>query len=115
MAVYEGIGGVARQVANMYKGIGGVARQVVKGWKGISGVAREFYAGGFYWYSYGTLDSNIYTSSSNISAGSNYLSIIGTGSLLTSYSNIDISKYTKMCVCVKITSMAKDYINFRFR
>ena len=43
MAVYEGIGGVARQVANMYEGIGGVARQIVKGWEGIGGVAREFY------------------------------------------------------------------------
>lgn len=46
MAIYEGIGGVARQVANMYEGIGGVARQIVKGWEGIGGVAREFYSSG---------------------------------------------------------------------
>lgn len=65
MAVYEGIGGVARQVANMYEGIGGVARQIVKGWEGIGGVARQFYSaspitGVYSSYDYITLKTSSY-------------------------------------------------------
>ena len=65
MAIYEGIGGVARQIANMYEGIGGVARQIVKGWEGIGGVARQFYSaspitGVYSSYDYITLKTSSY-------------------------------------------------------
>lgn len=93
MAVYEGIGGVARQVANMYEGIGGVARQIVKGWEGIGGVAREFYSGELVLYDNGTTN---YTWSGSCTLNASSMSVNGSSFYINQ--SIDISKYTKLGV-----------------
>lgn len=67
MAVYEGIGGVARQVANMYEGISGVARQIVKGWEGIGGVAREFFNSSYELYDNGVANGTTFSYFTNYS------------------------------------------------
>lgn len=98
MAMYEGIGGVARQVANMYEGIGGVARQIVKGWEGIGGVAREFFGSGLILYDNGSAPYGVYTrSNTGASArgtiGSNSVYLNTTYIIGDTYGNSGLSSY----------------------
>lgn len=116
MAVYEGIGGVARQVANMYEGIGGVARQIVKGWEGVGGVAREFYSNG-YWYSSGQFETDITYNDDRITLQSDCFVFSGASvaAQIVCNKSIDFSKYTKLCMTVYVTGMGENYANFRIR
>ena len=97
MAIYEGISGVARQVANMYEGVGGVARQIVKGWEGIGGVAREFYSGELVLYDDGTEYTTV-TAWNGTTKSSTYLYGKGLCWHFLRFPDLpNISGYTKIC------------------
>lgn len=67
MAIWRGVGGVARKVTAEWRGVSGVARKIKAEWRGVSGVARKVFSTAETTYLFNSGTWNLATGFTNVS------------------------------------------------